>query len=113
MCFPLGLSCLLNHSQSAVFLYLVIFVFLFACVVLATLPELCYITTMLMGQGDTLLRTTMHGIVLNILHSLTMLPELSHSGKCLLFTVYISYLRDLLELLIIGRPVRATNTQVT
>ena len=68
------------------FVHLVAFVFLFASasVVLATLPELCYITTMLMGQGDTLLRTTMHGIVLNILHSLTMLPELSHSGESLL-----------------------------
>ena len=53
----------------------------FELVVLATLPELCYITTMLMSQGDTVLRTTMHGVVLNILHSLTMLPELSHSGE--------------------------------
>ena len=63
------------------------FMLLFVSVVLATLPELCYITTMLMGQGDTLLRTTMHGIVLNILHSLTMLPELSHSGEFLLYTI--------------------------
>ena len=67
---------------------------LFVSVVLATLPELCYITTMLMGQGDTLLRTTMHGIVLNILHSLTMLPELSHSGGFLLYTVLRMYMRS-------------------
>ena len=38
----------------------------------------------------------MHGIVLNILHSLTMLPELSHSGEHPLYTV--------------GGPVRVTIT---
>lgn len=82
-------------------MYLVAFVFLFVSVVLATLPELCYITTMLMGHGDTLLRTTMHGIVLNILHSLTMLPELSHSGEFLLFIV------------LYRRPVRAISYTVS
>ena len=44
------------------------------------LPELFYICCMMMGHGQLRVRAAIHGILMNIIHSLFSIPEVADNG---------------------------------